>query len=67
MTTQSFGQGIEILAPITPEFAQILTPDAIAFVAKLHRAFNGRRLELLARRKQRQAQLDAGQLPDFLP
>ena len=67
MTTQSFGQGIEILAPITPEFAQILTPEAIAFVAKLHRAFNARRLELLARRKQRQAQLDAGQLPDFLP
>ncbi|MEO8443752.1 MAG: malate synthase A, partial [Gammaproteobacteria bacterium] len=36
-------------------------------MAHLHRKFNGRRLELLARRHQRQAELDAGQLPGFLP
>ncbi len=67
MTHPTFGQGIEILAPVTPEFAEIITPEAIAFVAKLHRALDSRRQELLARRKVRQAELDAGKLPDFLP
>jgi len=67
MSTQNHGAGIEVLAPITTEFAQILTPEAIAFVAKLHRALNARRLELLERRKTRQAEIDAGRLPDFLP
>ncbi len=67
MTSPTFGPGIEILAPVTPEFAQIITPEAIAFVAMLHRALDTRRHELLARRKVRQAELDAGKLPDFLP
>src|ERR1043165_10064743 len=51
---------------ITPEFAQILTPEALAFVAKLHRRFESRRQELLARRAARQATFDAGAKPDFL-
>ena len=67
MSAPSYGPGIEILAPVTPEFAQILTPEAVAFVARLHRSFDARRQELLARRKTRQAELDAGKLPDFLP
>ncbi|MCW5625011.1 MAG: malate synthase A, partial [Burkholderiales bacterium] len=67
MTTPTYGPGIEILGPVTPEFAEILTPDAVAFLAKLHRQCNARRLELLERRRQRQAELDAGKLPDFLP
>jgi malate synthase len=67
MSAPSFGPGIEILAPVTPEFAQILTPEAVAFVAKLHRSFDARRQELLARRKIRQTELDAGKLPEFLP
>ncbi len=37
------------------------------FVAMLARAFEGRREELLRRREQRQAEIDAGKLPDFLP
>src|SRR5690606_33971981 len=57
----------QINAPITPEFAQILTADAVAFLANLHRKFNARRLELLARRAERQKRIDAGELPDFLP
>ncbi|BCL76230.1 malate synthase [Jeongeupia sp. HS-3] len=61
-----FPQGVEIHAPISPEFAAILTPEALAFVAKLHRAFEGRRQELLARRVLRQQELDAGKRPDFL-
>jgi len=44
----------------------ILNERALGLVAHLHRQFNPRRLELLARRRQRQAELDAGQLPGFL-
>ncbi|MBX9965665.1 MAG: malate synthase A [Burkholderiales bacterium] len=67
MSTPNYGAGIEILAPVTPEFAPILTPEAVAFVAKLHRACNARRLELLERRRVRQTAIDGGKLPDFLP
>ncbi len=67
MSTPTYGPGIEINGRITPEFAAILTPEAAAFAAKLQRAFGGRRNELLAHRAVRQADLDAGKLPDFLP
>jgi malate synthase len=67
MSTPTYGPGIEIIGRVTPEYAEILTPAAIAFAAKLQRAFGGRRTELLARRQARQADLDAGKLPDFLP
>ncbi|MEA3048153.1 MAG: malate synthase [Sphingomonadales bacterium] len=45
----------------------ILTPEALAFVAGLHRRFDARRQELLAARAERQQAFDAGALPDFLP
>src|SRR5437764_11322824 len=68
MTTQSRKTGeIEIVGPVTAEFAQVLTPDAMKFVAKLARTFAGRREELLQKRAQRQAEIDAGKMPDFLP
>jgi malate synthase len=67
MSTPTYGPGIEIIGRITPEYAEILTPEAVAFAAKLQRAFGSRRSELLARRQRRQAELDAGKLPDFLP
>src|ERR1700730_18044688 len=70
MTNQAavqYAQGIEVKGAITPEFAEILTPDAMNFVAKLARAFEQRRADLLQRRVQRQAELNAGKLPDFLP
>ena len=63
----SLPAGVEIKAPVSPEFAQILTPEALALVAKLHRAFEPRRQELLQRRVARQAEIDAGKMPDFLP
>ena len=66
MSTTRFGPGIEITGRITPEYAQILTPEAVAFAARLQRAFGDRRAELLERRARRQAELDAGALPDFL-
>ncbi|NJD33580.1 MAG: malate synthase A [Betaproteobacteria bacterium] len=59
--------GIQITAPVTADYAKILTPDAMAFVAKLHRAFEPRRQELLKARVARQARIDAGEMPDFLP
>ncbi len=70
MTTTSkpiYAPGIEITGPITPEYAEILTPEAMNFVALLERTFRERRQELLQRRIQRQAEIDAGKLPDFLP
>jgi malate synthase len=67
MSTSPFGPGVEITGRITPEFAQILTPEAVAFAVKLQRAFGGRRAELLKLRDKRQAEFDAGKLPDFLP
>ncbi len=59
--------GLEIRGPIPPHYAEILTPEACAFLAGLFRAFEPRRAELLAARVARQAELDAGVLPDFLP
>jgi len=59
--------GVEISAPISTTHAEILTPEAIAFIVRLQRSFNARRKELLAARVTRQAALDAGKKPDFLP
>ncbi len=53
--------------PSRTTLLEILTPEALRFVAGLQRAFNPRRKELLARRQERQARFDAGELPDFLP
>ena len=59
--------GVQITAPLQPGYESILTHDALALVAKLHRAFEGRRKELLQARVTRQARIDAGEMPDFLP
>ena len=64
--SQDHPAGMTISAPISPAFRQILTPDALALVARLSRAFEPRRQELLALRTQRARQLDAGERPDFL-
>ena len=59
--------GVQINAPVSAEYATILTPEAMALVAKLHRAFEPRRQDLLKARVVRQARIDAGEMPDFLP
>ena len=59
--------GVHISAPISAAYSSILTPEALAFLARLHRAFNTRRKELLKARDLRQQSLDAGHKPDFLP
>ena len=66
MNTSIYAPGIEINAPISAEFAQVLTPKAMALVAKLHRAFEPRRQELLAARVVLAKRLDAGEKLDFL-
>ncbi len=65
--TETLINGLEIKAPITPEYAEILTPEVLEFVVKLQRKFNKTRLELLAARQVRQKEIDGGKLPDFLP
>jgi malate synthase len=58
--------GIAVHGSMTADYQQILTPDALAFVAGLQRKFGGRRDELLALRATRQVGFDAGEMPDFL-
>ncbi len=62
-----YPEGVEVLGPVASDLATILTPEALGFLARLHRTFEGRRQELLRRRQERQQELDAGRLPDFLP
>ncbi|CAM2159456.1 malate synthase A [Paraburkholderia tropica] len=64
--TLQLPQGMQITAEIQPGFEQILTPEALELVAKLHRAFEPRRQELLKARVERTKRLDAGERPDFL-
>jgi malate synthase len=59
--------GVEIAGSVSPAGGEILSPQALAFVAKLARKFEGRRRELMAARTRRQQEFDAGRLPDFLP
>jgi len=59
--------GIAIRGPVKERYGEILTPAALAFLTDLHRRFNPTRLQLLAERANRQARLDRGELPDFLP
>ncbi|MEM6317377.1 MAG: malate synthase A [Bacteroidota bacterium] len=67
MSNYSTIEGVEITGKFTPEYAEILTPQAIEFLKSLHLNFNEKRKELLAKRVERQAALDRGELPDFLP
>jgi malate synthase len=59
--------GIEIVGPAVPGSDEVLTPEALAFLAGLHRRFEPTRQELLARRRIRQAAIDAGATLGLLP
>jgi malate synthase len=65
-SAQHSANSVQVTGRVTAEFAEILTPEALEFVAKLHRRFEPRRQELLARRAARQKEFDRGALPDFL-
>jgi malate synthase len=58
---------IDLRGAVDGRVKDIFTDDAVSFVASLHREFNAERLRLLDRRRERQAELDAGGTLDFLP
>ena len=58
---------VTVAGPRVPRAEEVLTPEAVAFVVGLHRAFEGRRQELLTRRKSRRAEIAAAGTLDFLP
>jgi malate synthase len=60
-------RGVRVLGSPVPGSDVVLTDEALGFVADLHRAFNPRRLELLAARRTRQQELDSGLMPRLLP
>lgn len=62
----SLPSGVVIKGAVQPRFDEILTTEALAFVADLHRRFNETRKRLLAVRAERQKRFDAGETPDFL-
>ncbi|MFT3736485.1 MAG: malate synthase A [Rhodocyclaceae bacterium] len=66
MNTPDIPAGLQLLGVEHPGFEKVLTPEALALVTKLHRAFESRRQALLAARVARQKKLDAGERPDFL-
>ncbi|HWH38402.1 MAG TPA: malate synthase A [Usitatibacter sp.] len=59
--------GIQLPAGAQHTYGDILTPEAVEFVAALARRFEARRRELMQARTDRQARLDAGEELDFLP
>ena len=59
--------GLQIKGALRPGYESILTPAALEFIAELTREFGGRVEHLLAARVERQKEIDAGKLPDFLP
>src|SRR5262245_8886938 len=67
MNTSPTPVGVEIRGPVTEAQREILTNEAIELLAKLARQFEGQRQELLEKRVERQKEISAGRLPDFLP
>jgi malate synthase len=59
--------GVSIVGPRVEGSEEILTPDALAFIAHLHRSFNPVRAALLERRVERQTEIDAGATLGLLP
>jgi malate synthase len=62
---QSAGAGFDIAAPAVPQQAEILTPEALAFLAALEEKFGARRRGLMAERRAVQKKLDGGWRPGF--
>jgi malate synthase len=58
--------GLEIRGPMNSRYADILSVDACRFLTGLFEKFELRRQQLLAKRVERQREIDAGQLPHFL-
>ncbi|HET8608431.1 MAG TPA: malate synthase A [Burkholderiales bacterium] len=66
MDHSSLPQGIQILGKVTPQYNDIISHQALTFVAKLSRQFENRRRQLMQARTERQRRFNAGGLPEFL-
>src|SRR5512138_13811 len=58
LSEQKTSESVVLSGKVTAQFAEILTPETLEFVASLHRRFEPRRQELLARRAARQKEFD---------
>jgi len=58
-------EGVVLHQALGPRFAEILTTEALEFLAALHRRFEPRRAQILHARVIRQQHLSAGELPNF--
>src|SRR6202171_5676215 len=66
MATPSVDVNLKITAPLSDAYREILSAEALEFLAHLSKEFEPRRLQLLERRQTRQAESDSGKMPDFL-
>ena len=66
MTLQT-SSALQVIPDLAKEFQEILTPEALEFVADLDLKFHKTRDELLMNRRVRQMRLDTGEKPNFLP
>jgi malate synthase len=66
MATPSVDANLKITAPLSDAYRELLSAEALEFLAHLAKEFEPRRQQLLERRKTRQAEIDSGKLPDFL-
>jgi malate synthase len=66
MASPSINVNLEVTGPVTEAYREILSVEALEFLAHLANQFEERRQDLLERRSARQQELDVGQLPDFL-
>src|SRR5689334_13213869 len=66
MATPSINVNLEVTGPVSGDYREILSVEALEFLAHVAKQFEKRRIELLARREARQRELDSGKLPNFL-
>ena len=59
--------GALVLGKVPQELAEVLSPDALSFVADLAREFEPKRRTLIRARSGRQEAINEGQMPGFLP
>jgi malate synthase len=57
---------VQVKGKIEGRAGEVLTPEALALVARLQREFGSRRQELLKLRDERQQRIEAGETPQFL-
>ena len=60
-------EGVEVTGARSDRYDEVLTPQALELIARLHRELNPRRLELLAARQERVRALADGGTLGFLP